>query len=49
VILPGTYSDADLDGDADQPVDQTVRITAGEVHGETGDRPMISKKKGNRR
>lgn len=42
VILPGTYSDADLDGDADQPVDHTVRITAGKVHGETGDRPMIN-------
>jgi hypothetical protein len=42
VILPGNYSDADLDGDADQPVDHTVRITAGNVHGETGDRPLIN-------
>ena len=42
MILPGTYSDADLDGDADQPVDHTVRIIAGKVHGETGDRPMIN-------
>jgi len=42
LILPGTYSDADLDGDADQPMDHTVRITAGTVHGETGDRPVIN-------
>ena len=42
VILPGNYSDADLDGDADQPVDHTVRIAAGNVHGETGHRPVIN-------
>jgi hypothetical protein len=42
VILPGSYSDADLDGDADQPMDHTVRITAGKVHGQTGDRPVIN-------
>jgi hypothetical protein len=42
VILQGNYSDADLDGDADQPMDHTVRITAGSVHGETGDRPVIN-------
>jgi hypothetical protein len=42
VILPGNYSDADLNGDTDQPVDHTVRITAGNVHGETGGRPVIN-------
>jgi hypothetical protein len=42
VIAPGNYSDTDLDGDADQPMDHTVRITAGSVHGELGDRPVIS-------
>lgn len=42
VIEPGSYSDADLDGDTAQPTDRTVRITAGSVHGETGDRPVIN-------
>jgi hypothetical protein len=43
VILPGHYSEADLDGDVDQPSDHSVRITAGNVHGETGDRPVITR------
>lgn len=42
VILPGRYSDADLNGDANQPMDNSVRITAGKVHGETGERPVIN-------
>ena len=42
VILPGNYSDADLDGDTDQPTDHTVRVRAGSVHGEIGDRPVIN-------
>jgi hypothetical protein len=42
VLLPGQYSDADLDGDTDQPTDHTVRIRAGSIHGRTGDRPVIS-------
>src|SRR5262249_38630480 len=28
VIQPGSYSDSDLDGDASQPMDHSVRITA---------------------
>jgi hypothetical protein len=41
VIQPGDYTDADLDGDADQPMDHTVQVRAGSVHGEVGDRPVI--------
>ena len=42
VILPGRYADADLDGDVNQPTDHSVRITAGSVHGEPGERPLIT-------
>ena len=42
VILPGRYSDADLDGDVTKPMDHTVDIEAGIVHGEPGDRPVIT-------
>jgi hypothetical protein len=42
VILPGHYSDADLDGDANLPTDHSVRVTAGSVHGQFGDRPVIT-------
>ncbi len=43
VILPGRYSESDLTGDANQPMDHTVHITAGNVHGEAfSDRPVIT-------
>jgi hypothetical protein len=43
VILPGRYSESDLTGDADQPMDHTAHITAGNVHGESSsDRPVIA-------
>ena len=43
VILPGRYSDSDLTGDANQPMDHTVHVTAGNVHGEAfSDRPVIT-------
>jgi hypothetical protein len=41
VIQPGHYSDADLNGDKDQPANHSVSVTAGSVHGEIGDRPVI--------
>jgi hypothetical protein len=41
IIEPGRYSDADLNGDKDQPANHSVRVTAGRVHGEVGDRPVI--------
>jgi hypothetical protein len=42
VILPGNYSEADLKGDVDEPLDHAVRVTAGSVHGRIGDRPVIT-------
>ena len=43
VILSGRYSESDLTGDANQPMDHTVHLTAGNVHGEAfSDRPVIT-------
>ena len=42
IILPGSYADQDLDGDASQPNDHVVRPTAGVVRGAGGDRPVIT-------
>jgi hypothetical protein len=43
VILPGNYTDADLDGDVFNPTNHTVEPTAGTVHGEFGSaRPVIT-------
>src|SRR5690349_12628525 len=41
VILPGHYTNTDLDGDVNQPTDHSVLITAGNVHGDPRERPVV--------
>jgi hypothetical protein len=43
IVLPGNYTNPDLNGDANQPDDHVVHPTAGVVRGEgPGDRPVIT-------